>query len=195
PEPSVVDAVDQYLKNLTQFGIILALLLTMGLVTQERESGTAALVLVKPLPRSAFLGAKLCAMAITFLVAVVFGGTASFVYTWFLFEPLRVGAWSAMNGLLWLYLMVYVALALLASTLSRSLVVAGALGVGLMAVMGTLGALPALREYLPGRLLVWGAAMAFGGSAPAAWPALWASLGIILVSWITAWLIFLRQEL
>jgi len=37
--------------------------------------------------------------------------------------------------------------------------------------------------------------MAFGGSAPAAWPALWASLGIILVSWITAWLIFLRQEL
>src|SRR4030042_2745633 len=50
PPPTVWDAVTQYVKNMTQFGIILALLLTMGAVAQEKDKGTAAMMLVKPLP-------------------------------------------------------------------------------------------------------------------------------------------------
>src|SRR4030042_3954610 len=49
PTPTVWDAVGQYVKNMSQFGIILALLLTMGAVAQEKDKGTAALMLVRPL--------------------------------------------------------------------------------------------------------------------------------------------------
>src|SRR5689334_23960636 len=39
PAPTALDAVGQYLKNMSQFAVILALLLTMGAVTQEKERG------------------------------------------------------------------------------------------------------------------------------------------------------------
>src|SRR5690606_21638030 len=65
PPPTVGDAVAQYVENLSQFGTLLALLLTMGVVAQEKEKGTAALVLSKPLPRWAFLLAKLAALGAT----------------------------------------------------------------------------------------------------------------------------------
>src|SRR5713226_2620753 len=58
PPPTLLDAVAQYLKNMSQFAVILALLLTMGAVSQEKERGTAAMMLSKPLPRWAFLAAK-----------------------------------------------------------------------------------------------------------------------------------------
>jgi ABC-2 type transport system permease protein len=47
PDPTVVDAVGQYVKNMSQFGILLALLLSMGMVVQEKERGTAAMMLTR----------------------------------------------------------------------------------------------------------------------------------------------------
>lgn len=54
PPPTVGDAIGQYIKNMAQFGIILALLLTMGAIAQEKDKGTAAMMLVKPLAGSLF---------------------------------------------------------------------------------------------------------------------------------------------
>ena len=68
PAPTALDAAAQYLKNMSQFAVILALLLTMGSVTQEKERGTAAMMLSKPLPRWAFLAAKFAGLAVTFAV-------------------------------------------------------------------------------------------------------------------------------
>ncbi|MFH2039592.1 MAG: ABC transporter permease, partial [Chloroflexota bacterium] len=42
PTPTVGDAITQYIKNMSQFGILLALLMSMGSVAQEKERGTAA---------------------------------------------------------------------------------------------------------------------------------------------------------
>ena len=48
PAPTVTDAISQYVKNMSQFGILLALLVTMGVVVQEKERGTAAFFLTRP---------------------------------------------------------------------------------------------------------------------------------------------------
>ena len=45
PTPTAADAVDQLVKNLSQFGILVAVLLAMGSVATEKERGTAALIL------------------------------------------------------------------------------------------------------------------------------------------------------
>ena len=63
PTPSTPDAVDQFLKNLTQFGALAAILLAMGSVATEKDRGTAAFVLTKPASRAAFLVAKLVAIS------------------------------------------------------------------------------------------------------------------------------------
>ena len=54
PEPTTLDAIDQFLKNLGQVGILSAILLAMGSVATEKERGTAALLLSKPASRAAY---------------------------------------------------------------------------------------------------------------------------------------------
>jgi ABC-2 type transport system permease protein len=194
PPPTAADAVEQYLKNISQFGILLALLITMGAVAQEKDKGTAALMLVKPLPRGVFLAAKFVALGLTFAASILVAGLACYYYTILLFQALDVSAWLALNGLLLLVLLVYVALTLLCSTLTKSQVVSGGLAFGLLIVLTAVGAIPTVGEYLPNRLIAWGRGV-MGGGGGAAWPALGISLGLILVALVTAWLIFERQEL
>ena len=62
PPPTTADAVDQLIKNVSQFGILVAVLLAMGSVATEKERGTAGLILTKPASRGAFLFAKLVAI-------------------------------------------------------------------------------------------------------------------------------------
>ena len=194
PPPTAMDAVGQYVKNLIQFGVILALLMTMGVVAQEKDKGTAAMMLVKPMPRGVFLGAKFVALGLTFAVSIAIAGAAGYYYTLLLFEALDVSHWLALNGLMLLFVLVYVALTLFCSTATKSQVAAGGLAFGLLIILGTVGALPKVGEYLPGQLIAWGAGL-MAGSADAYWPALWVSVGIIAAALVGAWLIFERQEL
>ncbi len=194
PAPTIADAMVQYNKNISQFGVVLALLMTMGTVAQEKDKGTAALVLSKPMPRAAFLSAKFVALGLAFMMGLVFSGVAAYYYTMLLFEPPAIGSWLALNGLMLLFLLVFVALTLLCSVVSRSLIVAGGLGFGAMVVVSLLGMLPVVGEYLPGQLIKWGLGLNMG-AAEASWPAVWVSLAIIMVSLFAAWVIFRNQEL
>jgi len=194
PEQTVVDAVGQYVKNLSQFGVILALLMGMGAVAREKDKGTAALVLSKPMSRAAFLAAKFVALGVTFAVSLAAAAVAGYYYTALLFEPLDILAWLALNGLMLLFLLVYVALTLLASTLTRSQALAGGLAFAGVIVIGTIGITPRIAEFLPAQLLTWGAGLLFGADT-SAWPALGVSVGIIVAALVGAWAVFERQEL
>jgi ABC-2 type transport system permease protein len=194
PPPTAMDAVGQYVKNLSQFSVILALLMTMGVVAQEKDKGTAAMMLVKPMSRGVFLAAKFVALGLTFAASIAIAAAAGYYYTLLLFEGLNVSHWIALNGLMLLFVLVYVALTLFCSTVAKSQVAAGGLAFGLLLLLAIPGALPKVGEYLPGQLITWGAGL-MAGSAEAYWPALWVSLGIVAAALVGAWLIFERQEL
>ncbi len=194
PTPTAMDAVTQYIKNIGQFGVILALLLTMGAIAQEKDKGTAAMMLVKPLPRATFLVAKFTALALTFTATIAIAGAACYYYTWLLFGALDAPRWLALNGLMLVYVLVYVALTLFCSVVTKSQAAAGGLALGLLFILGLTGSIPGLGEYLPGQLLAWGGGL-MAGQGEVFWPALWVSVGIIVVALIGARLIFERQEL
>ena len=194
PAPTIMDAVTQYIKNIGQFGVILALLLTMGAVAQEKDKGTAAMMLVKPLPRVTFLVAKFAALALMFTVTIAIAGAACYYYTWLLFGALDAQHWLALNGLMLVYVLVYVALTLFCSVVTKSQAAAGGLALGLLFILGLTGSIPGLGEYLPGQLIAWGGRL-MAGKAEAFWPALGVSVGIIVVALMGAKLIFERQEL
>lgn len=194
PTVTAMDAVTQYLKNISQFGVILAVLLTMGVVVQEKEKGIAAIVLVKPLPRWAFLAAKFKALSLTFALSIALAGTACYYYTWLMFGALDVLGWLALNGLMLLFILVHVALTLFCSVVARSQAVAGGLAFGLLILLTLGGAMPVMGEYLPGQMLVWGTGL-MAGNVATFWPAVGVSMGILLVSFLAAWRIFERQEL
>jgi len=193
PPPTVNDAVAQYLENISQFGVILALLVSMGAVAQEKERGTAAMMLVKPLPRWAFLAAKFTALLITFAAGLALAGAGAYYYTYLLFEPMDVGRWLALNGLLLLFLMVYVSLTLLCSVIMRNPAAAGGLAFALLIVLAIPGVAPQIGRYLPGHLVTLaGSVMTVGGRY---WAAVYVSLGLVAASLAGAWLVFRRQEL
>ena len=93
PTPTAADAVDQLVKNLAQFGALTAILLAMGLVASEKDRGTAAFILTKPVSRRAFLGAKLAALTVVLGGSTVVAAVAGWIYTALLFEPLPVVGW------------------------------------------------------------------------------------------------------
>jgi len=194
PPPTTTDALVQYLKNLTQFGVLLAILLVMGCVAQEKERGTASMILSKPLSRLSFLAAKFASLSLSFLVSLALAGIACYYYTIILFGRLDGLLFVKINLLLGLWLLVYIAITLFFSTLAGSQVVAGGLAFAVLIVLSILSGIPRLGRYLPGELLSW-ANRVTAGAPGDAWWAVVVSLGIILACFTAAWQIFERQEL
>jgi len=195
PPPTVMDAVTQYLKNMTQFGLILAVLMGMGMVSQEKDKGTAAMVLAKPLSRTAFILAKPLALGISFLIGTMLAAVAGYYYTLLLFEALPVGGWLALNGLLLVYFGVYAALAVLASTLNRSSLASGLTAFGFVILLALIEIIPAAKNLLTGGLLGWAGNLALGMGAEPAWGTLAVCLGLIAAALTAAVLVFHRQEI
>jgi ABC-2 type transport system permease protein len=194
PTPSLADAVGQYAKNLTQFSLVLAILLTMGSVVGERERGTAAMMLVKPVARSSFLGAKLASLAVGFAVALLFAAAGGYLYLWILFGAPPAAGWLALNALLLLYALVYVAITLFASTIARSVAMAAGIAVGLAGLLGLVGIIPDARRYLPGMLATWGTQLAMGAQVDA-WSSVAVSVALVAACFVAAWVVFEKSEI
>ncbi len=194
PPPTIADAIAQYTKNMGQFGILLGLLLSMGAVAQEKDKGTAAMMLVKPLPRGAFLGAKFLGLAAMFAVALTLAAAACYYYTLLLFESMNILHWLVLNLLLLVYIFVIVAITLLCSTVTKSQAAAVGIAIALLVIGWLLGGVLQLGSYLPGELITWGMRLMQGDATPS-WIALGVSLGLIFVPMLAAGLVFTRQEL
>lgn len=195
PTPKTADAVDQFLKNLVQFGALAAILLAMGSVATEKDRGTAAFVLTKPVSRAGFLLAKLVAISANLLVATAAAGVLGYVYTLILFEALPLAGYAAMCLLLWLVLVVFAALTFLGSTLARSAAAGAGLGVLFLIISQIVAALPVVGRYMPQGLLPPARELALGGSVGDVWAPLIVTVGLIAASGLLAWLAFRRQEL
>lgn len=195
PPPTTRDSIDQLIKNLGQMGPLIAIVLAMGAVAREKERGTAAMVLIKPVSRSAFLAAKFVGLAVTLSAGMALAGVATYGYTALLFEMLPVGGFIAGCALLLLPLLVYTALTLLGSTLVRSSLPAAGIGLAALMVLSIIGAFPQLSQLTPGALYPSVQALSLGFAPEALLPPLAANLGLIAAALLLAWSSFRRQEL
>jgi ABC-2 type transport system permease protein len=195
PTPSAKDAVDQFLKNLGQTGPFAAILLAMSAVARERERGTAALVLTKPVTRPAFLAAKFVALLVTLGVGVLLGGIGAYFYTAVLFEKLPVAGFVAACLLVLLFIMVYGALTFLGSTVLGSTLPAAGIGFAAYVLLSILGAVPHVGRFTPDGLAGPARALALGQGASGLAVPLLANIAIIAFALALSWLAFRRQEL
>jgi ABC-2 type transport system permease protein len=195
PEPDIGMAVDEYYQEITMFGVILAILVPMGIVVGEKERGTAAMILSKPVSRGVFLGAKFIALAIVFLTGMLLAGLIGYYYLGILFEWLPPIGFLAFIALLTFYLMMFLATTLFASTVCRSQFAAAGISFGLWVILGLLGVIPSISSKLPASMLAWGRALAMGIDADPAWLSVGVTGAVILIAWIGAWLVLRRQEI
>lgn len=194
PEPTTADAIGQYIKNIAQFGVLLVILLHMGVVAGEKERGTAAMLISKPVKRHAFLLAKWVTGMGIILAGTILAGLGGWVYTTILFESLPIGQFALLNLLIVIFLGVYLSVTLLASTLARTQSTAAIGAFAGLVFLLIWGAIPRLNDYAPGKLLDWGASLVIGEAEPA-WGALVVAAALIIISLLTAIAYFSREEI
>jgi ABC-2 type transport system permease protein len=194
PEPSLKDAILQYVKNASQFGVLLVVILAMGAIAQEKERGTAAMLLSKPVQRSAVILAKWTASLVAILTGILIGALGYILYTYILFQSLPTQDFVRLNLLLFIFMAVYLSTTMLASALARTQSIASAVAFGFLTVLLILSSLPRVSDYMPNQLLNWGQAN-FLGKEISAWPALAISLALIAASLLAACLRFEGEEI
>jgi ABC-2 type transport system permease protein len=196
PTPTAVDAMNQYIKNITQFGFILAVLLGMNAVAGEKESGTAAMILSKPMPRWAFVLSKFAAQALVYALAFLVAGLGAYYYTVILFGSLDALKFTAINLLLMLWLLTFVGAALVGSVIGSSVAAAAGFGLGISVAILLAGSIPQYGSLMPNGLMAWAAMLgansdkvAFNGGALAG--------GVVLILLCLVWSValFERQEI
>jgi ABC-2 type transport system permease protein len=199
PAPVPADAVLQLQKNLGQIGAFAAIVLAMGAVAGEKEHGTAAFVLTKPVGRGAFLGAKLVGLGVILALAVGVAIAIGWVYAAILFEPEPIVGWLVLALLSWLAMSTWAAITFLASTALGS--TAAAAGVGFVALIGLslVAAIPTLGRFLPSGLDGPALALATGQTASLAADqiatAVTGTVALIALAALGSWLSLRRQEL
>ena len=195
PTPTIKDAVEQLIKNLGQVGVLTAILLAMGSVAGEKETGTAAFVLVKPVSRLAFLAAKFSGLALTMATAVLLCGIAAFFYTELLFAPLSILGFGAACMVMLLGLLEIAAMTFLGSTLMRSPIAAAGIGVVGLVIAGVVSSVPNVGRFTPFGLNQLASALALQHPTTGwFWPVI-GNAGFVVVVLAASWLVFRRQEI
>lgn len=193
PPPTYLDAYAQWIKNLQQVVVFVLLLTGGGMIAGERSSGTAVLVLTKPVSRAAFVIAKFVSGAALLIATTVAGTTLCWIGTLAVFgeaPPERL--LSATTAWLGLALMLLAAMVLFSATLKS--LAAG--GVGVAAFFGlsvlTLWG-PAVR-YSPAGLLPAMTDLLAGEQVAIVWPSVTTAL-VTLALLACAEAVFRRAEI
>lgn len=195
PTPTAADAVEQLLKNLSQFGPFAAILLAMGAVARELERGTAAFILSKPVGRDAFLASKFLALALTLAAAVLVAAVGAYFYTAVLFSRLPLAGFVAACLLMLLLLLAYAAFTFLGSALLGSALPAAGLGFALWVLSGIVGVIPHAGRFTPLGLTDPARGLALGQPATHLGASLAATLALIALTLAATWLVFRSKEI
>ena len=186
PEFTAADAVQGYIETFGQVGLLAAILLAMGAVAKERESGTASMILSKPVSRAAFILAKLAALAFVFLVAIIVGGAGCYLYTLVIFGDPGAGNFLLANAIGGCYLLVCLSVTLMFSTFFKSQLAAGAVALVILLTLTMTAGLSVMKDYSPGALLNWATALS-GGEASHPWGALVVGLVFVVGTVVLGW--------
>lgn len=87
PLPTGEEVLMQVLSNYGMLGVLILVLSAMGIVSAERQSGVAGMVMIKPVPYSSYIISKWAGLITVTLISLVIGYVASWYYTSLLIEP------------------------------------------------------------------------------------------------------------
>ena len=141
-QPVARDSYVQFVGNLQQLALLAIIIAVSGAISGEIRSGTAALVLTKPISRPAFVIGKALNACALILASTVVGSVVCIGVTAALFGLGPVGHFVFAVALWLVYAVLFVAIMLLLSVRMRSQMAAAASGIGVFAALAALNAIP-----------------------------------------------------
>ena len=196
PPVIFADAICEYFSSILQLGAIVVVLMIMSAVARERASGTAALILSKPVSRASFIAAKFTTYSVVTAASFLLGTGACWYYTEKLIAPANdLGDLLIGMTLLLILLIFLVALVVFMSTLMKRQILAGISALVIFYLLQ-------IPQIFGG---IWARTMPYGlmdtvcalvkDGAEAFSPAVLPTMVMTAAFLIAAWQIFERQEL
>lgn len=193
-EPTFRDAYLQWAKNLVQLVSFALIVVFAGVVSGERRSGTAVLVLTKPLSRTAFVAAKYLAGSAFLVGTVAIGAAVTWALTWAVFGEAPLAPLAGATGL-WLVLgLMILGIMVFLSSLVGSQAGAAGLGFGAFVLLSIASIWSPAVRYSPTGLLGAPTEVLLGRSGPLLGPVL-TGLALGAISVAAAVAAFSRKEL
>jgi ABC-2 type transport system permease protein len=195
PDPTYLDAYAAWIKNLSQITLVVLIIIYGGIVSAETRSGTAILVLTKPVSRGAFVVVKAVVHSLFLAVLVVLGTLLTWAVTAVVFGTSPGGPLWA-SALVWLvYGVLFITLMTLFSVLIPSAAGAAGAGIGAYVLLSIASIWKPLSQYSPAGLPGQAASLAAHTTTDSTlWPIL-ISLALSIVLVALASLLFRRKEL
>ncbi|HPD65253.1 MAG TPA: ABC transporter permease subunit [Bacteroidia bacterium] len=170
PEPTWTDSVAQYVKNISQICTFIIILLFMGIVVKEKETGTAVFVVVKPVSRNYFILSKVIVSFLVSLTALSVAFLLASAYTLLFFGEFPFLRFGFGNALILLYLWVIISTTIFFSTVARTQVMAAIFSFLLWLAMGLLAQIDGIGVFIPAKLI--SLSMTYSVSGELSWQAL-----------------------
>ncbi len=194
PEPTYVDAYLQWTKNLSQMVLFAVIIMFGGIISAEKKSGTAALVLTKPLSRTAFVVAKFVSQASLVAVPVIVGTLATWGITYAIFAEAPLAPLAEATGAWLLFALMFVALMELLSAVLDSQAGAAGIGFGAYILLSVATLWAPMLDYTPAGLVGAPTNIVLGESGALGWP-IAVTLALTALFAAGAVYVFKRREL
>lgn len=197
PEPTQADAYMQWIKNLSQFGMLALILISMGLISEEKTRNTLPLIATKPVSRTAIVISKFVAQAGLLAVSGALGLATCYLYTYLLFDKASFTPLALSSIAFATYALLILSITVFFSSLMKNQMGAGGLGLLAYFTLSIVAALGhGLDKYSPGALSTLAYKLTSGGQTMSAgYTALAISVAASLLFIVAAAVALERQEL
>jgi ABC-2 type transport system permease protein len=197
PLPSAEEVLAAGLSQYGTLGVLIIVLGTMGIIANERKSGVAAQILVKPVSYFSYITSKWVGGLLLVWSSLLIGYLATWYYTGQLFEWVAFGDFLQSFVLYGLWLTVVLTITVFFSSALLAPGMAGFITLALTLVVSIVsGALSHLLEWSPSQLTSYASVLLTAGELPEyAIPASIVSiLFIVILLWLSVFL-FRKKEL
>ena len=165
PPPVWTDSYAQLYSGLTEMGMIGVIMLFMGIILREKNSGTIDLIFAKGLSPASFVLAKFTVAGIALLLVLLASIFVAYGYTMVLFEYAgRVGD-VLMGGVSFgVFLLMMLAIVMLWSAVAKSTAISAVLGLASFFAIMLLDFIPVVGRFMPASLMSHAAVLSAGES-------------------------------
>lgn len=126
------------LSELSMFGVLVVVLISMGIISGERKSGVAELVLVKPVSYLTYITSKWTAKLVLIFVSYLIGMITCWYYVNLLFGNVSLGTVMKVILFYGLWLILILTITVFFNTLFKSPGVVGFVSIGLIILMSVI---------------------------------------------------------
>ncbi|WP_147534900.1 ABC transporter permease [Bacillus marasmi] len=197
PTPSAPEILFQSISQFNTIGLLIIVLASMGLISGERKSGVAELILVKPVSYLAYITAKWASALLLVWVSFFIGLIASWYYVLILFDKIPLDDLFRAFVVYGLWLTFVLTITIFFNAFFKSPGVVGFISLATVIVLSIItGALSHWLQWSPVQLSSYTGELLVSGELPdGTWGAIILSVCSILVLLAVSIVVFRKKEL